>query len=165
MSGLSRRAVRTFIAVVALVVAVFVGVGLSGRKPPGPAPIPAAAAGSKAVVSGRVELDPALHDRLSPGASLVIYAYAVDGPRVPLAVRRHVAAELPLEFTLDDGAAVNPAFRISMAPQVLVGARLRMGDPSEVAAPGDLFGSSGPVPLGTRDLRIVIDKRVPGGKS
>ena len=95
------------------------------------------------------------------GATLFVYAYAVDGPRVPLAMRQHAASELPLAFSLDDSLAVNPAFRLSMAPQVVVGARIGASGAASTAAPGDMFGSSGPVMLGAHDLRIVIKDKVP----
>ena len=128
-------------------------------------PTPAAGAGARASaqVSGRIELDPALLGQVPAGAALFVYAYAVDGPRVPLALRQHAASDLPLAFSLDDSLAVNPAFRLSMAPQVVVGARIGAAGATITAAPGDLVGSSGPVMLGAHDLRIVIKDKVPAG--
>ncbi len=126
--------------------------------------MPAPPREGQAQVSGRIEVAPALSSQVPPGAALFVYAYAVDGPRVPLALRRYAVSDLPLAFTLDDSAAVNPAFRLSMAAQVVVGARLGASAPmAAAAAPGELIGSSAPVAVGARDVHIVIDKRAPGG--
>jgi cytochrome c-type biogenesis protein CcmH len=154
-------AIGSAVALAAIAAAAWVALGSSEGRPAATPP----SASSKVFLGGRIELDPALRDQVPPGAALFVYAYAVDGPRIPLALRRYPASALPLEFSLDDTAAVNSAFRLSMAPQVLVGARLGLQGPPESAAPGDLVGGSPPVALDAREMRIVIDKRVPPGNS
>lgn len=166
--ALNRRRAGALIGGAALV-ALVVGVGVwrhrsapDASAPADPA-LPASASAhartallkpAAGVVSGRIDLAPALQGKLPPGALLFVYAYAVDGPRVPLAMQQHPVAALPLAFTLDDSAAVNPALRLSMAVQVVVGARI--GTQGERALAGDLYGMSAPAPLGAQDLRVEI---------
>lgn len=87
-------------------------------------------------------------------------AYAVDGPRVPLAVRRFSASQWPLEFSLDDSSAPNPAFALSKAVQVVVVAQVSARG---AAAPssGDLEGQSDAVPAGSHGVLVRIDRRRP----
>lgn len=120
----------------------------AGRTPP-PAPPRAASQ-----IVGRVDL---LAGAPAPptGVTLVVYAYALDGPRLPLAVLRRAAPALPLDFKLDDSLAANPAFRISQATQLTVGARLGPGD-AATAQPGDWVAPSQTVVLGTHGVRLVL---------
>lgn len=112
----------------------------------------------RGTVSGRVELAPALQGTLARNAQVVVAAYAVDGPRIPLAVRRFDAAQLPVNFLLDDSAAVNPAFALSKAVQVVVVAQI--ASPASAAARRvDLEGRSVAVPAGTHGLLVRIDRR------
>ncbi|MGD8936058.1 MAG: c-type cytochrome biogenesis protein CcmI, partial [Thiogranum sp.] len=96
--------------------------------------VPAAAAqpdttGSTNVAAGgsvrvRVSLDPALKDKASPDDTLFIYARAVQGPRMPLAIVRKRVADLPVDVTLDDSMAMSPAMVLSKFGEVTVGARV-----------------------------------------
>lgn len=108
-------------------------------------------------VSGRVELAPALKDKLNPDDVVFIFARAVDGPRMPLAVRRARAGDLPLDFVLDDSQAVMSEAVLSSAQQVRVEVRVSK---SGKATPGkgDLTGKSAAVKPGAKGLRIVIDQ-------
>jgi cytochrome c-type biogenesis protein CcmH len=108
-------------------------------------------------VSGRVELSPALKDKANPDDVVFIFARAVDGPRMPLAAKRARAADLPLDFTLDDSQAVMPSANLSSAQQVRIEVRISK---TGMATPGkgDLTGKSAAVKPGARGLRIVIDQ-------
>ena len=64
-------------------------------------------------VSGRIELSPALKAQVKPEDTVMIFARVVDGPRMPIAALRREARELPLEFVLDDKAALNPGLKLS----------------------------------------------------
>ncbi|MDP2825680.1 MAG: c-type cytochrome biogenesis protein CcmI [Sulfuritalea sp.] len=116
-----------------------------------------AAAIVAAAVSGRVELSPALKGKANPDDVVFIFARAVDGPRMPLAAKRARAADLPLDFTLDDSQAVMPEANLSSAQQVRIEVRISK---SGMATPGqgDLTGKSGVVKPGAKGLRIVIDQ-------
>jgi cytochrome c-type biogenesis protein CcmH len=114
------------------------------------------AAGS---VSGSVTLDPALAKSVAPGNTLFVFARAVDGPKIPLAIMRKTAADLPLKFTLDDSMAMAPNFRLSQFKQVVVGARIsKSGD--AMPRSGDLEGLSAPVVPGTANIKIQIGQKV-----
>ena len=108
-------------------------------------------------VSGRAELSPALKDKANPDDVVFIFARAVDGPRVPLAALRARAADLPLDFTLDDSQAVMPGATISSAQQMRVEVRISKSGKAQ-AGKGDLTGKSAAVKPGAKGLRIVIDQ-------
>lgn len=111
-------------------------------------------------VSGRVELSPALKDKANPDDVVFIFARAVDGPRMPLAAKRVRAADLPLDFVLDDSQAVMPGATISSMPQVRVEVRVSKSGKAQ-AGKGDLTGKSAAVKPGAKGLRIVIDQIEP----
>jgi cytochrome c-type biogenesis protein CcmH len=126
---------------------------------PATAPANAAAASapspSNASVSGELRLAPAIAARAAPEDTVFIFARAVDGPRMPLAILRKQVKDLPLRFTLDDSLAMSPAAKLSSASRVVVGARVsKSGDPMPRA--GDLQGWSAPVAPGASDLRVEI---------
>ncbi len=114
-----------------------------------------------AQISGTVTLSPALAAKVAPGDTLFIFAKAVSGPPMPLAIIRTQAGSLPLTFTLDESQAMMPNMSLAKFDQVLVGARIsKSGD--AIAASGDLQGASkGPVAVGTTGLTIQIDTVVP----
>ncbi len=115
---------------------------------------PASAAGLG--IEGRVEVDPKLASKIAPGDALFIYARDPEGTRMPLAVMRGTAADLPKSFALTDAMAMTPANTISRAKTVVVEARLSKSG-NATPQPGDLRGASAPVKPGTNKVRIVID--------
>ncbi|MDE2148070.1 MAG: c-type cytochrome biogenesis protein CcmI, partial [Burkholderiales bacterium] len=104
-------------------------------------------------------LAPALQSRVSPGDTLFVYARAANGPRMPLAILRKKAGDLPLDFSLDDSMAMSPAATLSSAAQVVVGARISKSG-NAMPAPGDLEVLSEPVAVGTHGLKLQIDQVV-----
>lgn len=134
--------------------------------PPAPAasarpatpPTELASAGSR--ITGRVEIAPALAARVPPDATLFVYARAAQGSRMPLAIVRRAARELPFEFALDDSMAMAPGATISSAREVVVEARVSASG-GATAASGDLSGVSATITPGTSGLRITIDRVVP----
>ena len=116
---------------------------------------PTAAAAPAASVAGRVALAPDLAARAAPEDTVFVFARAVDGPRVPLAVLRRQVKDLPFEFVLDDSMAMNAALRLSSAQKVVVSARISKSG-NAVAQPGDLQGMTPAVSVGARGLQIVI---------
>ena len=123
----------------------------------GPAATPAAAAGAS--LAGQVDIATALKAKASPEDTLFVFARAVDGPRVPLAILRKQVKDLPLTFTLDDSMAMNPAMRLSTATQVIVGARISKSG-NAIAQPGDLQGFTKAVAVGASGLKIEIAEEV-----
>lgn len=113
-----------------------------------------------AQISGRVTLAGALKARVQPDDTVLIFARLVDGPRMPVAVLKRRAAELPLDFKLDESTAMNPSLRLSPSMQVVVGVRVTRSGQA-MAQPGDLQGFSDPVPVGTNGLAIEVKDIVP----
>lgn len=118
-------------------------------------------AAAAAALHVAVRLAPNLADRVTPGDTVFIYAQALTGARVPLALARATAAQLPLQVTLDDSMAMAPAFNLSTAAQVRVNARIsRTGE--AMPSSGDLFGESAPVSTRSKTpVSITIDRVVP----
>lgn len=111
-------------------------------------------------VSGTVKLADALKGKAAPGDTLFIYARAESGSRIPLAILRGGAGELPKTFELDDTMSMSPAATLSAATSVVVEARVTKGGGATVQ-PGDLIGTSAPVAPGARGVTVVIDRVAP----
>jgi cytochrome c-type biogenesis protein CcmH len=115
------------------------------------APTQTAAVGG-ASISGVVRLDESLMLDAAVGDTLFVYARAASGPRMPLAIVRKTVKDLPLEFTLDDSMAMNPAMKLSNFQQVVVGARISKSG-NAMPQPGDLQVVS--QPMGVDDVQGV----------
>jgi cytochrome c-type biogenesis protein CcmH len=125
-----------------------------------PAAPDAAPADLGASVAGTVSLEEAMAATIEPEDTLFVYARALEGPRMPLAVLRRQAKDLPLAFTLDDSMAMAPGMNLSSAGEFMVVARIsKSGDVAPQS--GDLEGSAGPVRPGATDIRIEIDRVLP----
>lgn len=113
-------------------------------------------ANNAAVVQGTVSLDPSLTHGVSATDTVFIIARAVYGPRMPLAVLRKPAAELPISYRLDDSMAISAGLRLSDYRDVIVSARISAsGD----ANAGNLEGYSGVVHPGQdATVNIVVDQ-------
>ncbi len=129
---------------------------------PTPAPTkqaasPAADASAAQVrVAGTVSLSAELRSKVAPEDSVIIFARAAEGPRMPLAMLRVPAKDLPKSFALDDSMAIAPDFRLSNFPEVVVVARVsKSGSP--MPQKGDFEGLSKPVKLGRGDVAVTID--------
>lgn len=110
-----------------------------------------------------VSLAPALQANADDGDTVFIFARAVDGPAMPLAVVRKTVADLPLTVTLDDTQAMMPQLKLSEHARVTVAARIS-GSGDVAARPGDLEGESGPVATHTGEaVEVTIDRIVPEG--
>jgi cytochrome c-type biogenesis protein CcmH len=107
-----------------------------------------------ASVGGMVELDPAL--RATP-TDIVMVIARVPGTRMPVAVLRARARDLPLAFSLDDSLSMSPEARISMAAQVEVEARISKTGEAR-AQPGDLISSVQTVKVGTQSLALRVSQ-------
>ena len=123
-----------------------------------PADEPAPTASQGAALKVEVSLAPALKDKLQPGDQLYVYARAVGGPPMPLAVAKFDAGTLPVAATLSDAMAMTPELKLSSVTRVVVSARIsHSGQP--IAQPGDLEGSAGVVDTDRKTpIAITIDK-------
>jgi len=116
-------------------------------------------------VSGVVKLAPELAGKVAPGDTVFIFARAVEGPRMPLAILRKRGSDLPAEFTLDDSMAMAPQMKLSAFPRVVIGARVSKSA-NATPSPGDLQGVSAPAKVGAKGVSVVIDTELgePAGK-
>lgn len=90
------------------------------------------------VVSLSVNLSDQLRQRAAPDDLVFVYAKAMSGPPMPLAVKRLKVRDLPAEVTLSDSDAMIPSMKLSSFEQIVLGARIsKSGNP--VAQAGDLF--------------------------
>jgi cytochrome c-type biogenesis protein CcmH len=120
-----------------------------------PAAVTTAKAAGTETISGVVKLAASLAGKAAPEDTLFVYARAVQGSRMPLAIVRKQVKDLPLSFALDDSMAMSPAARLSSAQQVVISARIsKRGEATPQA--GDLLGQSAPVAPGTRGLTVEI---------
>jgi cytochrome c-type biogenesis protein CcmH len=110
----------------------------------------------KSQLKGTVTLSANIKAQAAPDDTVFIFARAVEGPAMPLAVQRIKVRELPAAFALDDSMAMAPGMSLSAHPRVVIVARVsRSGTPA--ARPGDLQGTSAPVANDAQGIRVVID--------
>lgn len=117
----------------------------------------AQAAAANATVKGRVDLDAKLAGKVPADAMLMVVARPNDGSRMPVAVVRVPATELPYLFSLDDNLAMSPDRKLSQFPELLVEARVSQSGQA-IPQPGDLYGPAATVKLGTQNVRLKIDQ-------
>lgn len=128
---------------------------LAGIGAPGKAPQQKPAQAS-AGVRGMVRIAPELSAQVKPDDVLFVFARAAEGPPMPLAVLRGKAADLPLQFNLDDSMAMAQGLKLSAFPKVVVAARIsRTGTATPQA--GDLQGTTQPIANDARGVTVTID--------
>lgn len=121
------------------------------------APVAGEAAQANVALEVAVRLDPELADKVQPGDSVFVFARAVSGPPMPLAVKRLSVADLPATVSLGDADAMTPQLRLSNFEQVRLFARIsRSGD----ATKGEWVGASEALqlPAGGETTELVIDQ-------
>jgi cytochrome c-type biogenesis protein CcmH len=115
---------------------------------------PVVQASPDAQIRGRVSLAPELASKVGPKDTVFVYATAVSGSRMPVAIVRTTVAALPFDFVLDDSTAMNPSAKLSSMGEVTVRVRVSKSGQA-VPQPGDVMGSVSPVKLGTRNLSLI----------
>ena len=125
------------------------------------APVAAASAAPAASgansVSGRVTLADDLAKKAPADATVFIYARPVSGSRMPVALLRRHVRDLPFDFTLDDTMSMVKDVHLSQSGTVVIGARVsQRGDVAP--QPGDMQGTSAPVALGSKGIKLEISE-------
>ncbi|MGH8533296.1 MAG: c-type cytochrome biogenesis protein CcmI [Gammaproteobacteria bacterium] len=87
----------------------------------------------------QVTLDKSLAERIGPDTTVFVFARATQGPRMPLAIARIRAQDLPATVVLDDSQAMTPELKLSNFDAVVVGARASLSGDAR-AQSGDLEG-------------------------
>ncbi|GAB6389735.1 c-type cytochrome biogenesis protein CcmI [Stutzerimonas marianensis] len=129
--------------------------GRAGEEQAQPATAEVPAAGTGVTVS--VRLDDSLSQQVQPGDAVFVFARAVSGPPMPLAVKRLTVADLPATVTLGDADAMTPQLRLSNFDQVRLFARIsRDGN----ATRGEWKGDSQPLSPSRQDeaVQLTIDQ-------
>jgi len=124
--------------------------------PAAPAAVPETAQADVALEVA-VRLDATLADKVQPTDAVFVFARAVSGPPMPLAVKRLSIADLPATVSLGDADAMTPQLRLSNFEQVRLFARVsRSGD----ATKGEWVGASQALQLteGGETTELVIDQ-------
>jgi cytochrome c-type biogenesis protein CcmH len=118
-----------------------------------------AASAAASFITGRVTVAAALKGQFGPDDALFVFARPAEGSRMPVALMRRKASDLPFDFALDDSMAMVPEFKLSKQAKVIVGARIsKQGDARPQA--GDLQVLSAPVTVGTRGIKLEITEVV-----
>lgn len=121
------------------------------------------AAALKTSIQGVVNISANLKGKVAPDDTVFIFARAApspNSPRMPLAILKRKASELPITFTLDDSTAMADELKLSKFELVVVGARVsRSGN--ALPQSGDLVGQSAPVKAGGSKLTVMIDSVQP----
>lgn len=108
------------------------------------------------LLSGRVELDPALRARVAPDDALFVVVRRPDDPAgLPLATQRVEAGNLPFDFEIGAKELLGSPGRFMTAREVVVSARISRSG-SGLERPGDLVGTSAAVAPWSGHVRIVI---------
>jgi cytochrome c-type biogenesis protein CcmH len=95
----------------------------------------------KIQIKVNVDLDDALINKVSSDDVVFVYAYAAKGPRMPLAIVRKKADELPLTVTLDETMAMTPQMSLVNFSEIIINARISKSGQA-TPQPGDLIGKS-----------------------
>jgi cytochrome c-type biogenesis protein CcmH len=139
------------------------GTSVAAARPRAPADngsaVAAAPAAAGASVEGNVTVADAVKGGIPSGAVLFIYARPADGSRMPLAILREEAGRFPVRFKLDDSLAMAPQAKLSLHSDVMLVARISKTG-NATPQPGDITGSLGPVKVGARDLKLVLNEVV-----
>ncbi|MDH0094635.1 c-type cytochrome biogenesis protein CcmI [Achromobacter mucicolens] len=129
--------------------------------PDAAAPSPSAGASvTTARLAGQARIADALRDQVRPTDTVFILARPMTGSRMPVAILKMQAADLPRAFVLDDSTAMSPDATLSKAGKVRVEIRVsRSGNAA--AQPGDLNGVLTDVGPRAEGLALVADTVVP----
>lgn len=108
----------------------------------------------------KVTLAAELQNTVSASDTLFVYAQALQGPPMPLAIVKKQVGDLPLTVVLSDEQAMMPAMKMSNFDQVKISARISKSGQAE-SRTGDLIGKvEGVSPTRTEALDIIIDQRI-----
>ena len=112
---------------------------------------------SHAQVKVQVSLADELKGQVQATDTVFIYAQAISGPKMPLAIVRKQVSELPLTVSLDDSLAMMPTMKLSHFKTVKLMARVSKTG-SAMPQSGDWVGSIGQVALVDEKVHPIVIK-------
>ncbi len=114
-----------------------------------------------AAANASIQLSVSIADGIVANSNSVVFVFAraASGPRMPLAVAKLIASDLPAIITLDDSMAMAPGLNLSSQQEIEVVARIAKNGIAN-PGPGDIEGRVGPINLADVDgvVAISIDK-------
>jgi cytochrome c-type biogenesis protein CcmH len=111
-------------------------------------------------INVQVSLKGELKTRVNSGDTVFVYAKALTGPPMPLAIVRKQVSDLPLSVTLNDAMAMMPAMKLSNFKQVKVMARISKSG-TAMKQKGDFIGFVEIQKLvGKKSVVIVINEEI-----
>lgn len=132
---------------------------LSGMAPQAPtAKTGKPTANANVMLTGKVEIDPALRSQVADTDTVFIFVRAAQGPRMPLVALRKQVRDLPVSFSFDDTASLSPERKLSSEKNVIVGARIsKTGD--AMPQPDDIQVVSPTVTPNAKDVKLRLTRR------
>ena len=106
-------------------------------------------------ISGKVMIAPGLQSRISPTDIVFIYAKAIEGPKLPLAIIKSTAGQLPTSFVLSDAQSMSPQFKLSQFKEVSLTARVSKSG-NAIPEKGDLIGFIPKLKIGEKNIQLII---------
>jgi cytochrome c-type biogenesis protein CcmH len=103
----------------------------------------------------QVSLAPELQKSTGSGDTVFVYAQALSGPKMPLAIVRKQVSDLPLTVSLNDTMAMMPNMKLSNFAQVKLLARISKSG-NAMSQPGDLIGSIEPVAITDKKNHTIV---------
>jgi cytochrome c-type biogenesis protein CcmH len=110
---------------------------------------------TQASIDVQVSLAPELQQSASPGDTVFIYAQALSGPQMPLAIVRKHVSDLPLTVSLTDAMAMMPNMKLSNFAEVKLLARISKSG-NAMQQPGDLIGVINQMALADKSSHTII---------
>jgi cytochrome c-type biogenesis protein CcmH len=84
-----------------------------------------------------------------------IYAKAIEGPKLPLAIIKSTAGQLPTTFILSDEQSMSPQFKLSQFKEVSLTARISKSG-NAIPEKGDLIGYIPKLKIGEKNIQLII---------
>jgi len=106
-------------------------------------------------IAVHVSLAPELQKAVRPEDTVFVYAQALSGPKMPLAIVRKQVSDLPLSVTLSDAMAMVPTMKLSNFSEVKLLARISKSG-NAMAQPGDLIGTIESVNINDKNSPTLI---------
>ena len=113
------------------------------------------AAVSSAAITVQVSLAPELIKSAATTDTVFVYAQALSGPKMPLAIVRKLVSDLPITVSLNDTMAMMPTMKLSNFPEVKLLARVSKSG-NAMSQAGDLIGAINQVMLTDKNTHHII---------
>ncbi|WP_243221623.1 c-type cytochrome biogenesis protein CcmI [Methylobacter sp. S3L5C] len=106
-------------------------------------------------ITVKISMAPELQKLTSPSDTVFVYAQALSGPKMPLAIVRKQVSDLPLTVSLNDAMAMMPNMKLSNFAQVKLLARISKSG-NAMSQLGDLIGVIDQVALTDKNEHMIV---------